>query len=165
MVGKARLRVEGLNHVPTSGPAVIANPASTFAASLPLVAAADRRVLVAAVSDPSKPLDRLALRSSLVVIRSGDTEWIGKTARQLAEALRQGEVAALPIELPEGDAALLWAELFAVVGQVPVVPAAIVAASGRKDRSETWVYFGEPLPVSDFAAAAAAVRRLAESAQ
>src|SRR5262249_13664380 len=71
MVGKARLRVEGLSHVPTSGPAVIASPAQSFAASLPLVAAVDRRLLVAAVSDQSQEIERVALRSSLVVIRDG----------------------------------------------------------------------------------------------
>ena len=142
--------------MPTSGPAVVANAEATFEGSLPLLAVVDRRMLVATVSKGSPPaLERYAAQTSLVVLRDGDPGWIKQTAKRLADALHRNQVVALPTERAGVD--LLWAEVFAAapVG-VPIVPAVVVEATGRRDRSETWVYFGEPIPVGDLETAAAA---------
>ena len=162
----ARMRVEGLKNVPTSGPAVVASPAAWFEETLPLLAAIDRRILaVTLAKNTPLGLERFAMRSSLVTIK-GDPEALRRAAKQLAEALSRDQVVALPIALPDGIAAALWSEvLVAAPPNIPVVPAAVVPAEGRRGRTETWVYFGEPIASADLNAAADAVRRLVKSAE
>jgi hypothetical protein len=107
----------------------------------------------------------MAMRSSLVQVRPDDEGSMRDAAEKLASALRSDQAVALPAEYPGVDVSLLWAEIApAASNGAPVIPAAVVGAKGRNDRSETWVCFGEPVPAgTDVAAIAAAVRRLAET--
>jgi 1-acyl-sn-glycerol-3-phosphate acyltransferase len=163
---KARLRVDGLKNIPASGPVIIAGAAFSFEENLPLLAAVDRRVWAAAFSSrPGDGLERMAMRSSLVQIRPDDEASMKQGAAKLVSALRSDQAIALPAEHPSVDVSTLWTEVaLAASNGVPVIPAAVVGAKGRRDRSETWVCFGEPLPAGSNATdIAAAVRRLAET--
>jgi MFS family permease len=163
---KARLRVDGLKNIPASGPVIIASSAVSFEENLPLLAAVDRRVWAVTFSKrPAEGLERIAMRSSLIPIRPDDDVSMKQAAAKLVSALCSDQAIALPAEHPSVDVSMLWKEVaLAASNGVPVIPAAVVGAKGRHDRSETWVCFGEPVPAgTDVVAIAAAVRRLAET--
>ena len=163
---KARLRVDGLKNIPASGPAIIACSAATFEEYLPLLAAVDRRVWAIAYSDrPVEGLARWAMKSSFVHARLDDEGSMKQAAAKLVDALRGDQAIALPAELSDMNASRLWAEVSTSASNgTPVIPAVVIGAKGRHDRSETWVCFGEPLSTgADAAVIAVAVRRLAET--
>jgi MFS family permease len=163
---KARLRVEGLSHVPSHGPAIIASSASVFADSLPLLAATDRRLWAVTIEGRSlDALKWLAARSSVVRIEPGDADSQRKAVEKLLLQLKDNQAVALPTEADAANVEAMWtAVLSAASPGTPVIPAAVVGAKGRHDRSEKWIHFGEPMaPGSSLAAIKEAVRRLAET--
>jgi MFS family permease len=162
---KARLRVEGLANVPSSGPAIIATPAYTFAGNLPLIAAVDRRVWTATVENRSfDSLQWLAARSSVIRTNPNDAASQQRTIDGLVQQLKENQAIALPTESPGMDVEAMWSRVLSIATPgTPIIPAAVVGAKGRKDRSELWIHFGEPMPPgAPLAVIREAVRRLAD---
>jgi acyl-[acyl-carrier-protein]-phospholipid O-acyltransferase/long-chain-fatty-acid--[acyl-carrier-protein] ligase len=159
---KARMRVDGVRNIPMSGPAVIASSAGTFEANIPLLAAADRRIWLATFGDGRRSLlERLAGRSSVVTVSGRDVQQLEWAAAKLVAAMNADQAIGMPIESANGDAAALWARVLASApAGVPIIPAVTVPATGRHDRLETWVCFGEPVPSTELDVIVAAVRRL-----
>jgi MFS family permease len=162
-LGRYRLEVSGLHHLPGSAPAVLAFAAEGIEPCLQALAATDRTARFLVVRGPGERADWLvrtvgARRGLGVVDADGNgVDWGEARTRALA-AVERGEVLGLPLSdgasAPGVDALL---DELAARG-VPVLPAA--RAPGK--RSQVHLVVGAAVAGAGAAAARAAVRRLAE---
>ena len=143
---RRRVRVEGLAHLPTAGPVMIATTARSQAEVYGLFAAADRHLHLVAAPAPGAENGRLARIARgagwIPLDPAADQTALGG---RLAAPLRAGGAVALPALDERFDP--LWNALAPVASALaaPVVPAFVAIKSFSDGRQEVRVRFGEPL--------------------
>ncbi len=168
-----RPRVEGLEHVPTQGAAIVAGNHLSFADPLLMAAVLKRRITFLAKAEYFTAPGLRGRLTALILRRTGQisVDRSGRAAGQAAlsegqAVLAQGELLAI---YPEGtrspDGRLykgkVGVAVMALAGRVPVIPCAMVGTYQIWDRARVrprhppvTIRFGEPLDFSRFAGTA-----------
>ncbi len=149
-LGRFRLRAVGMEHLPTSGPVILATNCDRLESSLQVVSATDRSTLFVLWENPQGKerapfLRSLAQRVSVVEISHAGSDTWHEAHRQAKKALGQGNLLALTAD---GHASAEIEDLIQDLRQTtgaPILPVFCGPVdSGRKPRVR--VVFGELMP-------------------
>jgi MFS family permease len=150
-LGKYQLRAVGMQHLPTTGPVLLATNCASLESSLQLVAATDRFTMVTLIDPDSMKggslLRKLARLRNLIVLdgTADKNDW--KTAQDKARAiLNQGNMLAVGIfsQVPQMASFLHELTQLSSAQLLPIYCGPLDVAGSRRIR----VVFGAPLPVT-----------------
>jgi MFS family permease len=155
VLGRYRLDIEGMHHLPSRGPVLLVTNAGGYEHCLHVLSASDRttRFLLIPRHDETPlpwPLGFLARRTNLACLPPGEAEradW-RSISRRAGEALARQEVVALPLGSHEGQKAVqaLFAQLTAE-HPVPILPVCYAAAPfSDRIRLRIYILAAPPLP-------------------